>query len=256
MKKKSMKELLINEIEQIDIKMSERVKNTKIVKVEKNSIRFTKFLTFKFVFVMSFIIIALSCILYCLDKNNSTTYITSYILEINPSICVTADNEDNVISIYPLNEDANLILSDMSLNNISGEKLSDCLSKIIKVISDEGIFDNYENTIKLYAINDNEKICSKKLDEFEGFIKKELNSLGVKDVPFEKHEMNMFDFKEKLGVDDGFDNLNQMKNFLEDKDFNRKTNNEENQNFDNPEKEYPNENFNEMDKSDREKPFR
>ena len=147
-------------------------------------------------------------------------------MEINPSICVTADYNNKIVNICALNEDANTILYNSELEDIVGQDFEICINKIVKAISDEGYFINYEKTIKLYAINDNKETRNKKLNDFESLMQKNLNDLGVGHIPFEKHPMDMNDFKEKMGFEEDFNKLDDMHNFLKNKDKHHTPHNE------------------------------
>lgn len=221
MNKRDFENKLKEESSNINIQMSENLKNTPIVRTLKAKNQSKKLsLLPKLASICCALLIIVCCGLFCFNKDNTedSANLTSYIMEINPSICVTTDIHNKIVNICALNEDADTILSSSEFDNIVGEDFEICINKIIKVVSDEGYFENYENTIKLYAINDNKEMRNKKLNDFEKIMQRNLNDLGFGHIPFEKHEMEMKDFKEKMGFEEDFGKLDDMHDFLKNKD--------------------------------------
>ena len=221
MDKRDFENKLKEESSKINIEMSENLKNTPIVQSANIKNQSKKLSLFpKLASICCVLILMVCCGLFCFNKGNTEDLanLTSYIMEINPSICITTDINNKIVNVCALNEDADTILSNSDLDNIIGEDFEICINKIIKVISDEGYFENYENTIKLYAINDNKEIRNKKINDLEVIVQRNLNDLGFGHIPFEKHEMEMKDFKEKMGFDEDFGKLDDMHDFLKNKD--------------------------------------
>ena len=221
MNKRDFENKLKEESSNINIQMSENLKNTPIVQSVKVKNQSKKLSLFpKLASICCALLLIVCCGLFYFNKGNTedSANLTSYIMEINPSICVTTDINNKIVNICALNEDADTILSNSDLDDIIGEDFEICINKIVKIVSDEGYFENYENTIKLYAINDNKEMRNKKLNDFEGIMQRNLNDLGFGHIPFEKHEMEMKDFKEKMGFEEDFGKLDDMHDFLKNKD--------------------------------------
>src|SRR5574344_2636623 len=69
-----------------------------------------------------------------LDKSN----LTSYIVEINPSVCITTNQLNQVVSICSLNDDGDTLLLDSSFDNVVGASLENCVKSIISVSNTNG----------------------------------------------------------------------------------------------------------------------
>lgn len=224
MNKKEFKKRLQNENAQIDIKMSSELQQTKIVVREKYSyqtsqMKKTSFIP-RLVSVLSCAVIAFMCVGLLFMNNRSTSKavgLTSYIMEINPAICITADKDDKIVNVCALNLDANEIVSNEELNNIVGTDFDKCVDKIMTIIKNNGYFAHYENAIKLYAFNDDEQKQNVKLEHFEVVMRQKVNEFGF-NIPFEKHGMRMEEFKAKMGFDEDYQKLDDMQEFLRQKD--------------------------------------
>lgn len=157
------------------------------------------------------------------QKPQGKTYgLTSYILEINPSICITTDEDDNVINICALNDDANIIVSDETMTNFKKLSFDECISKIMSIIEREGFFENFsksDRTIKLYAFNDDNETQYNRLKHFEKVMHDKMDKYGFKDVPFETYRPGMDEFKKIVGIEDEYKTLDDMRDYFYHKDI-------------------------------------
>lgn len=104
-------------------------------------------------------------------SNNSVSFVT---LSINPEIELALDNKDIVIDVIALNEDADILTSDL---NLKGLTIEDASKKIIDSSMETGYLDeySYENTVVVTVVNDSEtkrqvleeKIMTKLNEHFE-----------------------------------------------------------------------------------------
>lgn len=234
MKDKDLKNLFLNETSKIDINMSEKLKNTPIQSSKQQIQEAT--VKKKFNWRNWFLpITATACLIIMLfsfvipwNSTGGNSYLTAYILEINqslalseeenddsseinPSFAFVTDEDDNIINICSVNEDADEILNNEEFNDISNMKLSEAIEKVIKITSNEGIFDEYTDKIKIYALNDNKNKIDKKLNRFGEFIKQDLKEFGYEEIDFEKRSMEIDFFREKMGFDKMFDKLDDMR---------------------------------------------
>lgn len=230
MDKRTFERKLKEENLNLNVEMPKKLKNEHIetkkvenLNSENSNDKFKWLFNPKFATIISCCLVficSIFCVLFIDNKSDESLNLTSYIMEINPSICVTTDATDKIINVCALNEDANSILNNNSLTDIVGYDFEKGINAIIDVVFEEGYFSNYEDSIKLYAINDNSETMAKKLDNFENVMKKKMDDLGAGEIPFEKHGMEMHDFKDKLGIEDDFKKLDDMHNFLKNKDKN------------------------------------
>ena len=152
MKDKNIKNLFLQETAKIDVKMSEKLKNTPIQssKQENSEIVIRKKFNWQKLFV------PITSVIFPLTSTASNAYLTAYILEINPtveltgdgyasdestsdeeeniSIAFVTDENDKMIKICSVNEDANEILSSEEFNDISNINLDEAIEKVIKYV--------------------------------------------------------------------------------------------------------------------------
>ena len=220
MKNKDLKKLFLQETAKIDIIMSEKLKNTPIQspKQDVQDFRPKKNMNWLKLFLpitaTACIIVLLFSFILPIRSTTSNSYLTAYILEINPSFAFVTDEEDNIINICSVNEDADEILNNDEFNDITNMTLSEAVEKVIKITSEEGIFDEYTDTIKIYALNDNEKEIDSKLEKFGGFIQRDLREFVHSEIDFEKSPMKLDFFREKLGFDRDFNRLDDMRDYI------------------------------------------
>lgn len=223
MNTKDFKTKLKQENNNINIDMSDSLKSTKIsTKDEFVSECKCKPQFFKLAVCFTCFLFAAICLCGILiPKQNTAVGLTSYILEINPSICITTDKDDKVINICALNNDANEIVTDQVLCGFEKLNFDECLGKLMYVIKKQGFFDNIsdeDRSIKLYAINDSNETQYQRLEHFEEIMKNKMNEFGYQNVPFEKHRIGMDDFKEIVGFDEEYKTLDDMQEYFRKKD--------------------------------------
>jgi len=213
MKNKDVKNLFLSENEKLNIEMSHELRNTPIqppVKEEAviKSHGFKKFIPIFSVaccLIIAIVLLAVSPI-WSGDGN-----LTAYVIDINPSISITTNQNNEVISICSLNEDADELLSSNEFDTVVGESLDVAVEKIIKTAADKGILNGYEDKIKIYALNDDKNVMDKRLDDFGQMVRKNLDEEGFKDIEFEKREMTINEFRDRMGFEREFDKLNDMR---------------------------------------------
>lgn len=231
MKIKDIKTLYERESEKSEIKMSDRLKNTPIktssddffdddtVNNGDTLIASKKKINMRILtpVLVSFILV-IGIILSVLNVFSFGSNLTAYILEINPSICITANAEEEIVGVYSLNEDADTVLSDETLSDIVGKKLDSGIQNIIKIVIDKGFFDSYDKPFGIYVINDNNQIKKEKLKTFGEMVAKNLSDNGKGNITFEEREMSFDDFKGRMNIDGDFKRLDDMENEMKNKD--------------------------------------
>lgn len=220
MNKKEFKQMLNLESLKIDIEMSEKLKNTNIPKKEEYLYQTKKTSIIpKFISIFACFILCVFCVsvLFVNKAPETAEGITSYIMEINPSICITTDKDDNIIKVCALNGDANAIVLDEQLTNIEGKSFDDGIDKLMTVIKNNGFFDNYDEVIRIYAFNDSNECQYNRLNHFEELMKRKMVEFGY-NISFEKHRLGMDDFKEKVGFEEEYQTLNDMTEFFRHKE--------------------------------------
>lgn len=226
MNKKDFKAKLKEENSKIEIEMSEAIKSTQIVKQdtfvsESKKMNFLKLS----IYFTCFVFIALCFSSLFVKKSDEKIGLTSYILEVNPSICITTDGSDNVINICALNDDANAIVLDNRFNNYTSLSFDECVSNLVNVMKMKGYFENFAETdskINIYAFSDSNEIQYQKLSHFEQVIKNKMVEFGFADLPFdehiEKHRIGMDKFKQMVGFEEDYRTLDDMQEYFRHRD--------------------------------------
>lgn len=211
MKNKDIKKLIQNECQQINLPLSSNITEYPIQ--EKSPFQATKNNKF-FKFILAFV----SCIIFIVaifpianSIFNKHSDITSFILEINPSICLTTDSSDKIISICSLSNDGDILLSDERFENIIGENLDNGLKSIIDASVDLGYFENYNKRIILFAVNNKESFAIEKTRTFEGLLSKHLEEHELSSIEIEKGCMSIPDFKRRMSFENNSQDLDKMK---------------------------------------------
>ena len=151
---KDLKEKLFKEMDERMPEMSDRLNDYPITKKEN---KFLFSLNWKVLTpILSVILIALIVIPFLLNDKTPTDQI--YMLEVNPTIIIKTDADDNVVEIKSGNKDADEVLVSLDINNLIGQKLT----VVSEVIADEllqlGYFDAEDkNVIKISSTNDSNK---------------------------------------------------------------------------------------------------
>lgn len=219
MNKKDFEKMLKLENSSIEIEMSKELKSTKISQKDKYVYQVqTKNTSLipRFVSIFACLVFSVFCLsLFFVKKDTQETAVgmTSYIMEINPSICITTDENDTIINVCALNYDADAIVLDNDILNIEGQSFENGIDKLMRVIRDKGFFESHEDAIRIYAFNDNSECEYKRLNYFEELMKKKMAEFGY-DIQFEKHRIGMDDFREKIGYDEECQTLNDMQDFF------------------------------------------
>ena len=213
---KEFKKKFSVESENVDIRMSEKLKQTPIQPAAstlgaKSEKRFSFRKAFMPLTALACCIIVVLSLVIINPFSSAEGGFTAYAIEINPSISIIADKNDNVLNVFSLNEDADAILCDGAFDDVVGESLETTVEKIIKVVSESGIFNDYHDNIRIYALNDDKKIMDDKLDKFDGILKNKLQKFGHGDIGREKFEMSPNDFKDKMDLQGDFGRLEDMK---------------------------------------------
>lgn len=140
--------------------------------------------------------------------------ITSYILEINPSICITADSADSVIAICSLNSDGDVLLSDERFETVLGQTLESGIGSIVDASVELGYLEDYEDRIVLFAVNNKESFAFEKTRAFEGYLSKRLKAHNLNNISIDKGCMSIDDFKTRMNFDSNYDDLDKMREII------------------------------------------
>lgn len=87
-------------------------------------------------------------------NNRALSYVT---ISINPEVELALNTQDEVVEVIPINEDADILISDLNLVGMTVEEASE---KIIDAAMETGYLDEYseENTVVVTTVNDDEEV--------------------------------------------------------------------------------------------------
>lgn len=122
--------------------------------------------------IVAIVVLIIVTIFVLFKKNEPATIIT---LDINPSIEITLDKDNNVIDIKAMNDDAKIIVDD----SYKGKNLNKTFDIIIKKLKDNGFVDENELDVILYVDG---KLNSSDIEGsiFESFNKNDVNPYIIK----------------------------------------------------------------------------
>lgn len=216
--RKNLKSLLKEEIDSVDIKMSKKVLDTPIDKINvSNNFENVKTPTKSFKFNLKPLLMSLCLVFVAIvtavslivRTNNTASALTSYIIEINPSVCIVTDDSDVVVNAYSLNNDGDVLLSDFEAN---GKNFEDVLKFIVDSSIENGFIDfDKPPRINLSITNDREKYSIKQGKNAKNIFDKELRNKGFEQFDIDAKPMGVIDFKQKMGFDKPSNHLDDFK---------------------------------------------
>lgn len=237
---KYLKNILISETENVDLPMSKKLQETQILSKEQilketsqlndnilNGINYyNTSIKRKPAFGLKFALTSLCLVMVMVFtvfsffgfSNTQASALTTYIIEINPSICITTDENDDVVSACSLNDDGDELLSDTSFDEITGKNFEECLKIVVKYLIEHQYLlfksENTKNTINFKITNNKESFAISKGNQAKEFIYEELKHYGYLDYEIENQYLPLPDFREKMGFDKDFKDLDDIRDDL------------------------------------------
>ena len=234
--KNKIKDILLSETENVDLPMSKKLLDTPIMTKEEflNKETVNEITSFEKAFEskkvnkakkfgleiaissLCMVLVALLSVFSIFTINaNKASALTTYIIDINPSICITTDSDDKVVSAYSLNDDGDVLISDKSFENVSGKDFDECLKDMIKFL----IENNYINfsiekqskKINFQVTNNKESKAMEKCKHAKEFIYNELMQKGFNDYEIQEKFLPVPEFRDKMGFDKNLKDLDEMR---------------------------------------------
>ncbi|MDE5910765.1 MAG: hypothetical protein K2H24_00365 [Clostridia bacterium] len=200
MRRKEIKQLLNSQLDKITPAMSDRVKRTPLKTVEGKNLQDrstkktgTRIALPKWAYAVACVavvaVIALSCGLYYglqPSGDNSIPQTVCYIVDINPSIVITADKNGKVTHISSQNQDGDIVLSSAVFENYLNMSVEDCVNAIIEQSAKLGYIDcnSKDNKVTLTLVGDDKSNAisiDDIADKAQNYLR-ELNVFGVIDT--------------------------------------------------------------------------
>lgn len=211
----NIKDILQKETASVDFAMSKKLIDTPLQQSNKSNHDLTfeqetpkKQKRFSFKVALSCLCLALIAIFsisaMVFSPTNQASALTTYIIEINPSICITTDENDIVVSAYSLNNDGDNLLSDPALKSFKNEKIDQYLKQIINVSIDKGFIKHSEEPhqeIMFHVTNNKESFAKEKGNFAKEVFEQELKNKGFSNYDIKNKFLPVPDFKQKMGFD-------------------------------------------------------
>ncbi len=221
MKNKDIKNLLKSEYENIKVPpISSRVTEVPIQgkpPIVSNNYNRRPVLKLVFTVVVCVALILVALIPTLNSQSIVPSELTSYILEINPTICITADSSDNIVAICSLSSDGDILLSDNRFESVVGATLDNGLKSVIDASVDLGYFENYSRRIVLFAINNKESFAFEKTKNFEKVLSRHLQEHNLEEINIDKGCMSISDFKNRMEFNNNFNDLDKMRDDIQNR---------------------------------------
>lgn len=115
-------------------------------------------------------------------------------IDVNPSIELSVNRNEKVLSANPLNDDAQIILDDMDLKNVD---LDIAVNALIGSMVRNGYLDELDNAILVTVTNDNEKKAASLRRDVVGDVESSLQEHSVQAVVYDQ-QMKVTDEIQKL----------------------------------------------------------
>ena len=228
MNNKKVEKLLFEETKSLNIPLSEKILRTPLNVSETNdeetastqkkfSLKFALSLAFSFVIVLSF---TLGITLGLLIKPESA--LTSYIVNINPEICVVADSKDMVVNASALNDDGELLLAQIATRSGNVDDLNEYFkdsnveldlffNDVLEVtFGDFGKEKfNVDGEIEIYAVNNKNSVAKEKVKHAKELFEEDLSKRG-ENVKVVGSTMKVKEFAEKMGFENQGKDLDKL----------------------------------------------
>lgn len=235
--KKDIKNILLSETENVDLPMSKKLLDTPIISkdeflkedivkeinVFEQSINREKAVSNKHKFSLKMALSSLCLVMVAIlsvisvfaINANKASALTTYIIDINPSICITTDKKDKVVSAYSLNEDGDVLISDNSFSDIKGKSFDHCMRAIIKYLIEHNYIgfnmEKQSRRIHFQVTNNKESFAMEKCKQAREFFYNELKEKGYTDYEIYERFMPVHEFRDKMGFDKNIDDLDKMR---------------------------------------------
>ena len=199
--KKDIKNILLSETENVDLPMSKKLLDTPIISKDE--------------FLKEDIVAILSVVSVFAINANKASALTTYIIDINPSICITTDKKDKVVSAYSLNEDGDVLISDNSFSDIKGKSFDHCMRAIIKYLIEHNYIgfnmEKQSRRIHFQVTNNKESFAMEKCKQAREFFYNELKEKGYTDYEIYERFMPVHEFRDRMGFNRNVDDLDKMR---------------------------------------------
>lgn len=131
--------------------------------------------------------------------NESLEYAESYVtISINPEVELVADEQGNVEGVYPINVDAEVLLSE---TNLVGMTLEEAIDEIIDLADEAGYLDETTEDIEIGVETEDEEITSQIRTRLKDRVQKKLNGKGLGNCAVNDADMSGYDVAAaRLGV--------------------------------------------------------
>lgn len=196
MKRKEIKQLLNRQLDEITPTMSDKIKRTPLSVAADGSAQAkskTRFALPKWAYAVACVVvvavIAMTCGLYYGLRPTGDVGVPQtvcYIVDINPSIVITADKNGNVIYISSQNQDGDVVLSSSAFENYGNMSVQECVNTVIEQSAKLGYIDcnSKNNKVTLTLVGD-DKSNAISIDVIAGKAQdylRQLNVFGVIDT--------------------------------------------------------------------------
>lgn len=235
MNKKQIKQMLKEEVNNVDIEMSSVLRATKIQTsissetattkpVSKPATKTTKNSRFSAMFrpaLVGFCVILICVAIFGVFKPSSSktsSAYTCYVIEATPKICVTTDDDNSVVGAFSLNSYGETLLTSENFSDVTGKNFSECVANFIETAASLGfIAESYTETEKIInvsVVNNEESYANKKCNYAKNIFENHLQNNGFSDYLVYTNFMSVDNFKETVGVEDSSNDLDKIKKSL------------------------------------------
>jgi hypothetical protein len=144
--------------------------------------------------------------------------LTCYIVSFNPSVMITADENDEIIAVSSLNADGDTILCDDRFDGVVGENLYEGIDLVLQVgLETDYLAVGKGQTVKIEAVNNASVYAVKRAEEIGRHLDEKFG-LGEQNIGVEGSAMTVDEFKSDLDMSSDSRDLDKMKDELEKRD--------------------------------------
>src|SRR6056297_3730501 len=205
MKNKEIEERLYNSIQKAPINLKEELKNKEVEKMREHdnitkqeSKKKQSFNWKPFAAVAAIIIVFFAGYFGYYTQYRAVDSIVY--LDVNPSVEISTNKQDNVLDIRALNDDAEDYLDDYEFK---GKNLDEVSIELIDRFIEKGYIDESHNTILISIRNDNEENSREQKERLNTKVNEYLENKNIKPVVLAQSIRDEDDFDETYEISEG-----------------------------------------------------
>lgn len=146
----------------------------------------------KIIMVLLAVTVITGLVIACVpsETGEQLAYAESYVtISINPEAELVADENGVVIGVYPVNEDAEILLSE---STFEGMTIEDAVEEIVEIAEEAGYLDETTEDIEIGVVTADEELTTQIRNRIRERVQTKLNGKGLGNCELKDADMSMY----------------------------------------------------------------